>query len=271
MKSKTTGELEKKVEGIMRDMELLELTKESVFQGLDEMLRNYYGGGIIPNKERLFNPEESEEEMMRGLFGSLNKFQGDIAKREGEWQKNAAKFLDSFIKEELEIKEEDIQIIKDQHHEIYKKLKSIEEVISPLKKFGLSFFMTAKNRYYDLALFLNRYKENEVTKLSKSYNESIHGLYMALSISVVMGEGGMLIDKLSQNIPSDAMQYMGIDKENINFLRDMMLGQFGEKSQAEAKNKVVENLISIDSIYKGIIKNYSSLRAYFEEIMHQTE
>lgn len=273
------SELEKKIDGILNDMDFSEISKEPLSKSFDSFL------GYIREKlldESIINNIKREERMGE-LINFLNEYKMSSEYKRGqfeynrgihcriyEWENTAEERFSKLLNEETGMQQEDIRIIRKPFHILAAKTALLHEYPEVLGEFGFDFLIKYKGTKLSIKKFCNRLRNNKCVDLSALYDLSIEDFIRIMGIGVVISSDEVINKRFLEEI------FIPFRKKQEGYVNEEIMRQDFEKlveldenfckfNISAGKKILARNLMDIDNIYSKIRKKYSSLREYLTE------
>mgnify|MGYP001610825522 CR=1 FL=1 len=273
------SELEKKIECILDEMDLSEISKEPISKSFDSFWG--YVRGKLSDDSIIKNIKK--EELMGELIDFLNGYKRSPEYKRGqfeynrgmhhrihEWTNIAEEKFSKLLNEETGMRQEDISIIRKPFHILAAKTALLHEYPEVSGEFGFDFLIKYKGTKLSIKKFCNRLRSNKCVDLSALYDLSIEDLIRITGMGVVISSDEVINKRFLEEIfiPFRKKQEGYVNEEDMrqDFEKLVELDENFCKFNVSAGKKILaRNLIDIDNIYSKIRKKYSSLREYITD------
>lgn len=272
MKS-TRSELRVKVNSLIEELDLSELTKEPTFKTLEEVI-NY----LKENKVGEINREDSEGQHYHAiiigasedLFRCLQDYNIEIFNRGTEWKEKAETLFSKLLNEETGMPQEDINFIKKPLCFYGRVIYDAEMLADFLKPLGVEILLTHRDKYIPIQHLKYEYKHNECEAISHFYRRSLEDITDIFSIEVSLSDHIKFGDEMFKQIilPSVTDIDMKLKENEIERSREEGYERARRHAEIEIKRDkedIVRNVEMINSIYDIIIKENSGVREFFKK------
>lgn len=274
MKS-TRNELRAKINSIIEELDLLELTKEPTFKTLEEVVTH-----LKENKIGEIDREDSEGQHYHGiiirasgeLFKCLQDYNTEIFNRGSEWKRKAETLVSKLLADETGISQNDMDFIKKPlcfyGHVVY----DIDQLADFLKVFGIGIFVTYKDKYVPIEKLRYEYKNTDCESISRFYRRSLEDITDIFGMEVSLSDHMKFGDEAFKQIilPSITDIDIKLKEKEIEKLKEESyerVRKYAEVEIEQDKEDIVRNIEMIDSIYGIIRKENNSVRESFEKQM----
>lgn len=269
-----TIRLERRIDDILNDLNLSELTKEPLSDSFNSLLE--YAKSRIPEKAIAIegvNDEQSKEEVVNltnEYVKSIFRYGKSINSRVYDWVKIAERGVSNLLGEELGISERDIKTIQKPFYKLVAETNFLSVLDNTLHDFNFKFFIRHKNNKIHARRFFRRLKNNRCVELSELYDSSIDTLVKIIDMQVE------LISRETINRSYIEEVYIPLIKSREGYANEDSIKEgFNKETKHEEENCTkrivagkdffIHNLQDIEYIYSNIRKRYGSLAEYFEK------
>jgi hypothetical protein len=268
------GELQKKIEGIITELDFSELIKEPTFNNLDNFLKLLKENKIETCDDE--NPEGFKHKIFvkvsEGMLKSLCNYNNEVIRRTEDWRRNADKLLSNLVKEEVGISEKDMVFIK-RPLCLYKKFIYDTSIISQfLKDFGFDIKIKYRNNDIPVQKLMREYKNHGGETISTLYFDSLENLVDIFAIQTSSVDFLKFDDDIFKNIILESTKNIEIKlhEEELKKVRaemDEKARKYAEIKIDECREEIMTNIEMMDSIYGTFKKEGLGMCDLFEKQM----
>lgn len=266
------SELEKKIDGILQDLNFSEITKEPLSKSFDDFL-NYSGGmastlRINDYTENHYAENLESSRLLSEYKKGLLRFDKEMYFRILEWRETAEREYSKLLHEEMGISYKDIDIIKKPFYELFADFGLIKEVSRGLlKEFNINLFVQYKDNKVPVDEFFNMLKDNKCVRLSMLYESSVNTFIRIIGLDAKSSSEEIINKRFLEEVRIPTLKhqegYINEDKMKqefdrfVKWLRDSV-----DTEISHCRELLVSTTNEIGYIYSATIKKYSSLKEY---------
>lgn len=260
------GELEKKVDNLLKEIDFSELGAEPMYDKTTNFL-TYLAGLKKENKSPIPHVISVSHDEFNMLGERFMAYDDRRQKEYGDRVDKAERLFSKFLTDELNISFRDINTLADPFY-----VFGIEEkFFNFLGKYNFSLRIVHKGKkIMPLDRFKARYKKNKCFRLSRLYSESLYGLIDYWKGCFALDHDKRVFDKVEED--RNLCNFLGFEpwekdkiveiKKNIDIKRAILEGH-----KKNLRDGLVYRIKEISTTYNKIKNRYNSLAEYFERDM----